>query len=180
MADLKCPYCDEVRPTRAMLTTHVDNVHGSLNLVTRQHDANAHVVLATCEPKCGECDGYPVVYQNYQGANFCVHCANGFPAPVSDDQAAPVPDGQPDRKDLMAEWDRVGKRLEAAQADMRQMREQFDSVDRRLAALDRHLTSPATVRRATLNQVWDRLVDKGEMQAAAIVMDMIRKVVSDL
>ena len=49
----------------------------------------------------------------------------------------------------------------------------------RLRKLDAALVSPATVRRATLNQVWDRLLEAGDLSGAAIVMKMIHAVVDD-
>lgn len=78
-----------------------------------------------------------------------------------------------DRTDLTEKLKSTGERLDKAAQDMRKLREQMDAVDRRMAALDAGAELPKNVRRATLNQVWDKLVDAGNMTGAAVVMKMI-------
>ncbi|AKA61701.1 hypothetical protein SEA_YDN12_34 [Streptomyces phage YDN12] len=84
-----------------------------------------------------------------------------------------------DREGLDAALARTGAGLAEAGREMAEMRAALDAVDARMAKLDAQLTSPATVRRATLNQVWDRLIDAGDLTGAAIVMKMIAAVVDD-
>lgn len=84
-----------------------------------------------------------------------------------------------DRESLDAALARTGAGLAEAGREMAEMRAALDAVDARMAKLDAQLTSPATVRRATLNQVWDRLLDVGDLTGAAIVMKMINRVVDD-
>lgn len=82
-----------------------------------------------------------------------------------------------DRAALQATWDRVGKGLDRAGKDMAEMRAALDAVDERMRKLDAELTKPSVVRRATLNQVWDRLLEAGHLAAAREVMKMIERVV---
>ena len=82
-----------------------------------------------------------------------------------------------DRELLSQQWAEVGPGLDRAAIEMSALRQQMNDVDASLARMEARLTTPAVVRRATLNQVWDRLVDSGEMAAARIVMDMIKRVV---
>lgn len=84
-----------------------------------------------------------------------------------------------DRESLDAAMARTGAGLAEAGREMAEMRAALDAVDERMRKLDAQLTSPATVRRATLNQVWDRLLDAGDLAGAAIVMKMIKAVVDD-
>lgn len=84
-----------------------------------------------------------------------------------------------DRESLDVALARTGAGLAEAGREMAQMRAALDAVDERMRKLDAQLTSPATVRRATLNQVWDRLLDAGDLTGAAIVMKMINRVVDD-
>lgn len=78
-----------------------------------------------------------------------------------------------DRRDLSILMDQTGQRLAQAGDEIRALKAQADATLRRLEALDQAHLAPERVRRATLNQVWDRLVDEGQMGAAAIVMRMI-------
>jgi hypothetical protein len=82
-----------------------------------------------------------------------------------------------DRVELSAQWAEVGPSLDRAAIEMSTLRQQMNDVDASLSRMEARLVAPAVVRRATLNQVWDRLVDSGEMAAARIVMDMIKRVV---
>jgi hypothetical protein len=84
-----------------------------------------------------------------------------------------------DRKQLSDQWSAVGPGLDRAAGELAELRAQLDSVDQTMARMEARLTAPSVVRRATLNQVWDRLVDDGQMTAAAIVMKMIKNVVDE-
>jgi hypothetical protein len=84
---------------------------------------------------------------------------------------------QQDRAELALKLEENNYRLKSAGDDMQQLREQLDAIDNRMAKLDADLTRPSVVRRATLNQVWDRLIDQGHMAAASVVMKMINGVV---
>lgn len=103
-----------------------------------------------------------------------------FPMPKCRDAipAAGMPT-KADRARLDTELARTGAGLAEAGREMAEMRAALDAVDERMRKLDAQLTSPATVRRATLNQVWDRLLDAGDLTGAAIVMKMINVVVDD-
>lgn len=74
----------------------------------------------------------------------------------------------------------VGKGLDAVAADMKTLRAGIGVVDEKLRQMDAQLTSPATVRRATLRQVWNRLMDAGQYEAAFEVRKMLDSVVDDL
>lgn len=82
-----------------------------------------------------------------------------------------------DRELLSAQWAEVGPGLDRAAIEMSALRQQMNDVDASLSRMEARLTAPAVVRRATLNQVWDRLVDEGQLAAAQIVMNMIKRVV---
>lgn len=82
-----------------------------------------------------------------------------------------------EREQLSEQWADVGPGLDRAAIEMAALRQQMSDVDASLTRMEARLIAPAVVRRATLNQVWDRLVDDGEMAAARIVMDMIKRIV---
>lgn len=82
-----------------------------------------------------------------------------------------------DRAELATAVTEAGERWRQAGEDMRAMRAALDAVDERMRKLDTELTKPSVVRRATLNQVWDRLLDAGHLAAAREVMKMIERVV---
>ena len=103
-----------------------------------------------------------------------------FPAPRCFN-AVPAA-GMPTRKDrevLTAQLTTMDAGLLAVGRDLQDLRHALDDVDEAVKALNAQLISPSVVRRATLNQVWDRLVDEGHMAAAAMVMKMIQRVVDD-
>lgn len=79
-----------------------------------------------------------------------------------------------DRERLDAEWARVGDGLDKAGREMTELRASLDAIDARMAALDKAVDSPDVVRRATLNQVWDKLMDAGNLAGATLVRDMLR------
>lgn len=79
-----------------------------------------------------------------------------------------------DRRDLELLLKQNADKLAEAGQAMKLMHQAMDSVDARMAALDAQLNSPAVVRRATLNEVWDLLMSKGHLGAAIDVMNLIR------
>lgn len=166
---IKCPYCPEERPSRSRLDNHITQSHGTRPL----HDAlNAE---PEPEPRCTcgarvdlgiDSDGNSFLVHVYAGNNGCTV------AQLNGHESTPQ-----QREDLQAEWSRVGAGLDKASQEMREMRAALDAVDERMRKLDAELTKPSVVRRATLNQVWDRLLDAGHLAAAREVMKMIERVV---
>lgn len=69
----------------------------------------------------------------------------------------------------------LGDRLNAVGAEIREINGMFRDIDNRLERLNRTtVIDPSVLRRNTLNQVWDKLMDVGHASAAMVVMDMIR------
>lgn len=193
--DLQCPYCPTTRPSRSRLTQHVDTAHLNTPTATSARELRSPALVAVPDvPTSGMSEDVHVV-----------QCVCGAPIePMDEDTTYPdwthvFPDqaalrsgskcttaipaaGMPtkaDRADLDTKLSQVGAGLDVAGREMADMRAALDAVDARMAKLDAQLISPATVRRATLNQVWDRLLDAGDMVGAAIVMKMISAVVDD-
>lgn len=108
-------------------------------------------------------------YPEWMHENVTQGCSNPVPAAGAPTKA--------DRELLSAQWAEVGPGLDRAAIEMSALRQQMNDVDASLSRMEARLIAPAVVRRATLNQLWDRLVDSGEMTAARIVMDMIKRVV---
>ena len=192
--DLQCPYCPETCPSPSRLVTHltamhrnapVDAVNKARTVETVEVTGNAltaetrtvRVVQCVCgapiEPLDGDTE-YPMwthVFPAQAALRAESKCTDAIPA-------AGMPTKQ-DRANLDTALARTGAGLAEAGREMAEMRAALDAVDARMAKLDAQLTSPATVRRATLNQVWDRLLDAGDLTGAAIVMKMINAVVDD-
>lgn len=192
--ELKCPYCPEIRPSRSRLVTHMSLTHLDVSPMQRAVDAQGartvedvtvtspaltietsdtvHVVQCVCgtpiEPM-DEDTTYPDWTHVYGVSTG--KCKDAIPAAGMPTKA--------DRAELNGRLSIVGAGLAEAGREMAEMRVALDAVDARMAKLDAQLTSPATVRRATLNQVWDRLLDVGDLAGAAIVMKMISAVVDD-
>lgn len=96
-------------------------------------------------------------------------------------QAAPAC-GQPtaeDRRSLDVRLSETGAGLAEAGRELHNLRETLDGVDAALMRIQNQLRSPSVVRRATLNQVWDRLSEAGHTNAAMLVMKMIDRVVDE-
>ncbi len=203
MSDLKCPYCPETRPTRPTLVKHVDGMHRNVSVTRRTLDLrNPQTVedVTVTGPELAE----PITIESSEQA-IVVQCVCGAPIePMDEDTEYPMwthvfpaqaalrsgskctdaipAAGMPtkaDRESLDVALARTGAGLAEAGREMAEMRAALDAVDERMRKLDAQLTSPATVRRATLNQVWDRLRDAGDLTGAAIVMKMINAVVDD-
>ena len=205
MSELKCPYCPETRPSRSRLVSHVDTMHRAVSVTRRTRDLHdprtvedvvvagpelagslrqpqpevekAHVVRCVCggpiEPMESDTDdpAWTHVFPEQAALRVGSKCTDAIPA-------AGMPTKQ-DRTDLHTNLARVGSGLAEAGREMAEVRAAMDAVDERLRKLDAALISPATVRRATLNQVWDRLLEAGDLSGAAIVMKMINAVVDD-
>lgn len=59
--------------------------------------------------------------------------------------------------------------------DLRDMKASLDEVDARMRALNSRLNAPANIRYATLSDVWDRLMEARHIEAAILVMDLIKE-----
>lgn len=184
---LKCPYCPETRPSRSRLDNHITQSHGAtLDAAAATHGpdlqaaadlGNRAMVALVNEDDTPRCTcGAPVQLVTDEDGTFLVHVilGNGGCTDARLSSHEPTPK---DRTDLQAEWDRVGAGLDKAGQEMREMRAALDAVDERMRKLDAELTKPSVVRRATLNQVWDKLLDAGQLEAARVVMKMIERVV---
>lgn len=68
----------------------------------------------------------------------------------------------------------LGNRTRQARGEFERFQSLLAEVKDEAESLRRQLDQPDTIRRATLNQVWDKLVDRNEIAAAQIVRDMIR------
>lgn len=122
--------------------------------------------------------GQPLDLMSDDGESWWAHGAD-VPSPCTTPAPAAGVPTQRDRHELAQLLrDNTGRLMKAGH-DMAGIREALDAVDARMRKLDAQLTSPSTVRRATLNQVWDRLVEAGQLEAAIIVMKMITRVVDD-
>lgn len=199
MSDLKCPYCPETRPSRSRLVSHVDAMHKNVTVTRRTLDLRSPQTVEDVKVTS------PALTIESSEQAIVVKCVCGAPIePMDEDTTYPdwrhvfpeqaalrtgskctdaIPAaGMPtkaDRESLDVALARTGAGLAEAGREMAEMRAALDAVDARMAKLDAQLTSPATVRRATLNQVWDKLLDAGDLTGAAIVMKMINHVVDD-
>jgi hypothetical protein len=176
--ELKCPYCIETRPSRSRLQTHIDGVHrhadtrenrraAALNARTVENVVPDLDVPALCI--CGEqieqvdADDDPTWWTHVRpGVTPCLDAV-----PVKRTLAAQG------RKALSERLADTGQRLDKAGQEIRDLKAKADDVARRLEALDAGVMEPATVRRATLNQVWDKLMDAGNLTGAQLVMRML-------
>lgn len=77
------------------------------------------------------------------------------------------------RTDLSRKLADTGERLAKAGDEIRDLKAKTDDVLARLEKLDQAHLEPNAVRRATLNQVWDKLMDQGNITGATLVMRMI-------
>jgi len=122
--------------------------------------------------------GQPLDLMTDDGESWWAH-GEDVPSPCTTPAPAAGMPTQRDRHELAQLLrDNTGRLMKAGH-DMAGIREALDAVDARMRKLDAQLTSPSTVRRATLNQVWDRLLEAGQLEAATIVMKMITRVVDD-
>ncbi len=173
--DLKCPFCPEIRSSRADIESHVHVFHHQTHtakeraygILTARPVTDVVTDLpgqvADITPKC-VC-GMRIVPAPQDGSVQWLHApGNGTPH----HQVVPVRGTLPDREPT----DLVG-RLEAAGRQIEDLKTQADAVIAWLDALDARATAPAAVRRATLNDVWDRLIEINDLRAAGLVRGMI-------
>jgi hypothetical protein len=99
----------------------------------------------------------------------------GAKTPCTDPQPVKRTLASQGRKQLSERLADTGKRLDKAGEEIRELKAKADEVAARLEAMDRAHLEPAAVRRATLNQVWDKLMDAGNITGAQEVMKMIGK-----
>lgn len=177
MTDLKCPYCPETRPSRSRLQTHVDGVHRHADTSSaRQAAVRAARTVKDVVPDldvpplciCGD----PIQLLDDNDPTSWIHTP-GSSTPCLD--AVPVKRtlASQGRKDLSERLADTGRRLDQAGTEIRDLKAKADAVIERLEKLDRAHLEPAAVRRATLNQVWDKLMDAGNITGAQTVMRMI-------
>lgn len=174
----KCPYCIETRPSRSRLQAHVDNVHRQAEPTHRRKEAVAgarkvtDVVPDLDVPPLCICGEQIKLMDEEVDPTWWVHVP-GSGTPCMD--AVPVKRtlAAQGRKALSEKLADTGKRLDLAGDEIRELKAQADAVLARLEALDAGVMDPATVRRATLNQVWDKLIDAGNITGAQVVMRMI-------
>lgn len=173
----KCPYCIETRPSRSRLQAHVDNIHTTRPTHHRKEAvANARkvtdVVTDLDVPALCVCGEQIEQVDAEDDPTWWTHVRPG---------ATPCTDAVPVKRTLAAQGRKAlsekladtGKRLDRAGGEIRELKAQADAVLARLEALDAGVMDPATVRRATLNQVWDKLIDAGNIRGAEVVMRMI-------
>lgn len=176
---LKCPYCIETRPSRSRLQDHVDNVHRHAEdqLARRRAVAGARTVedvvadldvpaLCICGEQIEQVDA------DDDDPTWWTHVRPGV-TPCMD--AVPVKRtlAAQGRKALSEKLADTGTRLDKAAQEIRDLKAKADAVARRLEALDAGIMQPAVVRRATLNQAWDKLIDAGDIVGAQVIMRMI-------
>lgn len=77
------------------------------------------------------------------------------------------------RDDFATRLAATGEGLAKAGKEIADMKAAMEDVARRMEALDRAAMAPDMVRRATLNKVWDTLIDAGNISGAQLVMKMI-------
>lgn len=188
-----CPYCPQVRPSRSRLQSHINVVHsfgktGKVVLPAAAPDVPDAAVdtaaeplahpnaarFAPAEPAKPKCIcGDPIELMETEPGEDAWWVHVSYNTPCTD--AAPASDTirQQDRADLAKHFAETGARLAKAGEEIRDLKATADAVARRLEALDAMATSPAAVRRASLLSVWDRLMDKGDITGAQVVMQMI-------
>ena len=171
MTDLKCPYCDGVRPTRAKLQTHVDAVHRMVDTYSQRKaavlDARTVADIPQILCTCGE----PIFLLDVQDPGSWMHTIEGPGTACL--EPGPATQSTPDRRDLADRLAETGRKLAETGREVREMKAATEDVLNRLQALDMAMQAPAIVRRITLNEVWDALMDENQITAAQIVMRMI-------
>lgn len=177
MADLKCPYCIETRPSRSRLQSHVDAVHRQAD--TRENLKAAVLGARTITDVVPDLDvpplcicGDPIQLMDDDDPTSWIHVP-GSDTPCTDPIPVKRTLAAQGRKSLSERLAEQGARMEKAGQEIRDLKAKADDVLARLEALDKAHLEPAAVRRATLNQVWDKLMDAGNITGATLVMRMI-------
>lgn len=91
------------------------------------------------------------------------------PAPL--DQVFP---GKAYRDDLSSTVVDMHRGLNHAGNRFHELAEATRETVQAIEAMSRLIDRPRDIRRATLNQVWDKLVEQGHMAAAQVVRDMVK------
>lgn len=106
-------------------------------------------------------------HTDYPGWSHYTYGHGGCMDPVP---AAGMPTKE-DRTDLANRMRTTGRQLNRIGTELADIKSRAKEIVARLEALDQ--PSPESIRRATLNQVWDRLLDANQLAAAALVMRMV-------
>lgn len=172
--ELKCPHCAQTRLSVMALINHLRQGH-QLPVKVAQRTAEAVAALAD-RPNPAEAPqvcicGDPIQLLDDE-PNLWIH-APGSDTPCLDPAPAKLTIAKQGRGDLTQRLTESGANLAKAGADIADLRAKADATLRRLEALDAQIMDPETVRRATLNQVWDKLTDSGNIAGATVVMRMI-------
>lgn len=80
-----------------------------------------------------------------------------------------------DRAPITEKLAAAGERMDRAQRELADLKTQAALIAHRLDTLDAIWSSPDVIRRTTLHEVWDKLMDAGSISGASVVMEMIRK-----
>lgn len=89
------------------------------------------------------------------------------------DEANDLDQHHAQRDDFADRLKSTGEGLAKAGKEIAELKAACADVARRMEALDRAAMAPDMVRRATLNKVWDTLIDAGNISGAQLVMKMI-------
>jgi hypothetical protein len=168
--DIQCPHCPEPRlMPRALLLHHQVLVHGQQNSSQRAPADAAPDLDVPTLCICGE----PLYRVDPEDdPDWWIHRL-GVRTPCTDPRPMNQTPFDGGRRDLSEQLPGIGVKLTKVSSEIRALREKADLVAERLAALDAEVMSPSTVRRATLNQVWDRLVESGNITGAQLVQQML-------
>lgn len=172
--ELKCPHCTQTRLSVMTLTNHLRQGH-HIPVKDAQRQAAAVASLAA---KVGQAEAPPVcicgdpIQLLDDEPDLWIH-APGSSTPCLDPAPAKQTIATQGRKQLSERLTETGANLAKAGSDIADLKAKADATLKRLEALDAQIMDPATVRRATLNQVWDKLIDEGNIAGATIVMRMI-------
>lgn len=169
---VQCPICPEGLPWNwAAICRHVHLAHVSLGLeqrlaalqglTDRWPGEEVPVSVPACE--VSGCDR-PGTYENFEGVRLCSPCSNGEPTEA---------EARQQREELEALIRSNNEGLSRARTELDEIKGALLSVGERVSGIGRELDRPEYVRRATLNQVLDALIDAKQNEAAVLVMRMI-------
>ncbi len=160
--ELHCPQCDKSQPSRAQLVNHMDRMHPG------------QPVPEPTPPKC-ICGAELVQLDTEPGEPLWWTHVWGKPDPAQCIDAAPVCETvhAQDRVNLNERLAESGARLGLVGLELAALRRQADKVVAQLEAMDSAAIHPEAVRRATLLQVVDKLLDAGNIGGSQMVMRMV-------
>lgn len=181
---IKCPYCTQTRPTRSLLQYHVDSVHREADTQDNRRRAVAgartveDVVAelptneAPANPVC-TC-GQPLVQVDPEDApDWWTHAQGAIKQVCLDPEPATEVIKAQHRDDVNERMAETGRKLDKARQELADLKARSTATLRRLEALDAGIADPVAVRRATLLQAWDQLIDAGNIAGAQTVMGMV-------